>query len=230
MGSFSVRRPPKSKSTSARKASTSPNFSALNGRNARVWRSGGSRRSVPAPSLPATLVGYARLRSDHFIGLPHARLPLLRSLPYRVRNNTNMASPDKSPSKWSKASGSPVGNAMKMMSALKAAGAKLDVVDHDGPIGDDQHAAARPTRRRTGCSRSARPSVRAPAFHAQLAHVRNVQQSALRGGVHQTEKLQARLRCTRRSKELIAADKAEQEELAAAAAAAAAAEVEPTGA
>ena len=150
---------------------------------------------------------------------------------HTVRNNTNMASPDKSPSKWSKASGSPVGNAMKMMSALKAAGAKLDVVDHDGPIGDDQHAAARAnSEAHRVLSKREAERARTNAFHAQLAHVRNVQQSALRGGVHQTEKLQARLRCTRRSKELIAADKAEQEELAAAAAAAAAAEVEPTGA
>ena len=170
------------------------------------------------------------MRSDHSSDY-HTRVSRSSGPFHTVRNNTNMASPDKSPSKWSKASGSPVGNAMKMMSALKAAGAKLDVVDHDGPIGDDQHAAARAnSEAHRVLSKREAERARTNAFHAQLAHVRNVQQSALRGGVHQTEKLQARLRCTRRSKELIAADKAEQEELAAAAAAAAAAEVEPTGA
>ena len=47
------------------------------------------------------------------------------SLPSTPSRDTMATSPSGSPSKWSKASGSPIGNAMKMMSVLKAAGAPV---------------------------------------------------------------------------------------------------------
>ena len=182
MGSFSVRgvHQSQNRKREARAGRLQPKLRGQRTQRTRVaqWRK-------PTFRLPISTRNSCRLREIAF--RPHARLPLLRSLPYRVRNNTNMASPDKSPSKWSKASGSPVGNAMKMMSALKAAGAKLDVVDHDGPIGDDQHAAARAnSEAHRVLSKREAERARTNAFHAQLAHVRNVQQSALRGGVHQS--------------------------------------------